>query len=90
MSEYPFREPWGPEYVRPAPPVCPDCDCCTKALCEVGRTDPWGCIARFGSNNPEIRELVAACPCSAETTPGTEAYRAAQVRAAKRAEGEAR
>ena len=85
-DEYPFREPWGGEYVRPAPAVCPNCPCCTLALCEAGRADVFGCLGRLGDTDPEIRQRVAACPCSAETTEGTEAHRAAQVRAAKRAE----
>lgn len=82
FDDDPFPEPFGPEYVRPANPDCPNCPCCTAPLCEKGRTNPLGGCATYA--NTDARETVRGCPCSAETTPGTAAHRAAEIRARKR------
>lgn len=86
MNEYPFHEPFGPEYATPDPTRCPDCACCTRRLCMRGRATAWRCIGSTSATDDAERAAIAACPCSAETTPGTEAHRAAQVRAEQRAE----
>lgn len=71
-------EPFGPEYARPAQPDCPRCSCCTAALCERGQASTLRC---YGHVDDEHRFTVASCPCSAETTRHTAAWRMAQVRA---------
>lgn len=70
-------EPFGPEYVRPAPPPCPNCPCCSAALCQKGANSVMQC---HGHVDPAMVATVSACPCSAETTRGTHAWRAAQIR----------
>ncbi|MEC3995243.1 hypothetical protein VSR01_17540 [Actinacidiphila sp. DG2A-62] len=75
-------ESFGPEYVRPAQPDCPRCGCCTAALCEKGRHSIMRCN---GHVDDEHREMVGGCPCSAETTRHTAAWRAAQVRVTRMA-----
>ncbi|QNT94847.1 hypothetical protein HEP81_04574 [Streptomyces griseofuscus] len=73
-----FHEPFGPEYVRPKQADCPNCPCCSAALCERGRADVSRCE---GHTSDETRPTVADCPCSAETTPGTMAWHMARIRA---------
>ncbi|BBA98272.1 hypothetical protein RVR_4402 [Actinacidiphila reveromycinica] len=73
-------ETFGPEYVRPAQADCPRCACCTAALCDKGRNSITRCA---GSTPQEHRQTVEGCPCSAETTQRTAAWRAAQVRATR-------
>lgn len=70
-------ESFGPEYLRPAQADCPRCGCCTAALCEKGRTSFLGCRGHVDEGH---RETVTGCPCSAETTRDTAAWRMAQVR----------
>jgi hypothetical protein len=71
-------------WIDPSAGPCPNCDCCSARLCERGRAHAFGChwVATSGRN------LVRDCPCSAETTEGTEAHRAATARTAKRQETE--
>lgn len=73
----------GAEQLRPAQDDCLACGCCTRVLCEKGRTRAAGCADVAA---PESVEVVRECPCSAETTAGTAAYDAARVRAAMHAE----
>jgi hypothetical protein len=75
-------EPFGPEYLRPTQKDCPRCSCCTEALCERGRNSPLECR---GHTPAELQETVTGCPCSAETTRHTAAWRAAQVRVTRMA-----
>ncbi|GGZ23867.1 hypothetical protein GCM10010387_16390 [Streptomyces inusitatus] len=75
-------EPFGPEYIRPAQKDCPRCSCCTEALCQRGRDSVMRCVGHTGD---EARETVSGCPCSAETTRHTAAWRAAQVRVTRMA-----
>lgn len=77
-----MNEPFGPEYVRPAQRECPRCHCCSVDLCERGRNSVLQCQ---GHTSPEAREVVTGCPCSAETTKHTAAWRAAQVRVTRMA-----
>ncbi|WNI31456.1 hypothetical protein [Streptomyces sp. ITFR-6] len=65
-------ESFGPEYVRPAQADCSRCGCCTAALCEKGRNSVRRCA---GSTTDEHRTTVDGCPCSAETTQRTAAWR---------------
>ncbi|MFF0092785.1 hypothetical protein ACFYSF_22870 [Streptomyces canus] len=74
----PVHEPFGPEYVRPQNADCPDCECCTAALCAKGRANVTECA---GNVDGEMKERVANCPCSAESTRGTLAWRAGMIRA---------
>lgn len=74
-----YVEPFGPEYVRPAGAPCPDCECCTAALCARGRASVLRCVNHVDAE--ELKESVRECPCSAESTRGTLAWRAAMVRA---------
>ncbi|MFJ1606946.1 hypothetical protein ACIOHS_26785 [Streptomyces sp. NPDC088253] len=82
MSMYddgPVHEPFGPEYVRPKNADCPDCDCCTAALCAKGRASISECSGHV--DDAELLERVTGCPCSAESTRGTLSWRAAMIRA---------
>ncbi|MFJ6561999.1 hypothetical protein ACIQMV_19485 [Streptomyces sp. NPDC091412] len=74
----PFHEPFGPQYVRPPQGPCPNCPCCTAALCERGRASVLECAGHAGD---EHKATVRHCPCSAESTRGTLAWRAAMIRA---------
>ncbi|MCX4550538.1 MULTISPECIES: hypothetical protein [unclassified Streptomyces] len=69
-------EPFGPEY-RPVQTECARCGCCTAALCERGRNSTSRCV---GFTPDKHQATVDGCPCSAETTRRTAAWRAAQVR----------
>lgn len=75
-----LQETFGPEYVRPAQGDCPACGCCTAALCERGRHSLMRCA---GQTPVELRVTVQSCVCSAESTPGTTSWRAAQIRITK-------
>ncbi|MFJ3100306.1 hypothetical protein [Streptomyces sp. NPDC086835] len=79
-----MTETFGPEYVRPAAKVCPNCPCCTAALCEKGATSILECFGHTASR--DTLETVAGCPCSSEETQGTAAWRAGKLRATMRAE----
>lgn len=69
---------FGPEYVRPQNPDCPDCLCCTAALCERGRASVQRCAGHVDDGH---RSTVAGCPCSAESTHGSLAWRMLRIRA---------
>jgi hypothetical protein len=75
-------ETFGPQYVRPAQKDCPDCGCCTEDLCERGRNSVRRCT---GLTHADFRDTVSGCPCSAEATTHTAAWRAAQVRVTRQA-----
>ncbi|MFD3978359.1 hypothetical protein ACFWR6_07200 [Streptomyces griseus] len=70
-------EPFEPEYVRPAQQPCPDCACCTAALCERGRHSLQRCAGHVGD---AMRATVAECVCSAASTARTAAWMLDQVR----------
>ena len=70
-------ETFEPQYVRPAQKDCPSCGCCTEDLCERGRNSVRRCM---GLTHADFRDTVSGCPCSAEATTHTAAWRAAQVR----------
>lgn len=78
-----LHEPFGPEYVRPAQAPCPNCPCCSARLCEKGRNSVMQCHGHVADS--ETVAIVSACPCSAETTRGTHAWRVAQTRVVKHA-----
>lgn len=77
-----MSEPFGPEYVRPPQPDCPNCPCCSAPLCERGRASVMACAGACGD---EARETVRRCPCSSDLTAGTMNWRLGRLRAAKRA-----
>ncbi|MEU6595416.1 hypothetical protein ABZ923_40525 [Streptomyces sp. NPDC046881] len=82
MSMYddgPTDESFGPVYVRPANPDCPNCDCCTAVLCAKGAASVSECAGHV--DDAEVIERVTNCPCSAESTRGTLSWRAGMVRA---------
>ena len=56
-DEAPFPEPFGPEYVAPAPAACPHCPCCSARLCETG-----DCLTMAAAAD---KEIVKDCPCDA-------------------------
>ncbi|PWI09745.1 hypothetical protein DIZ27_14510 [Streptomyces sp. NWU339] len=67
------------------PPVrqpCPNCVCCTAALCERGQHDIGECMAH---TRPEFTVAVAGCPCSSAKTRGTHAWRVEMLRITKHA-----
>ncbi|MER6559799.1 hypothetical protein ABT300_19095 [Streptomyces sp. NPDC001027] len=74
--------PPEPQKLRPAQLPCPNCSCCSAVLCERGRNDIGECIAHTPADHAAT---VADCPCSAETTRGTHAWRAAMLRITKHA-----
>lgn len=77
-----MTETFGPVYQRPPSKECPDCSCCSAKLCERGRQSTMRCS---GLTDPSTVQLVSGCPCSAETTRLTHAWRAAQIRITKHA-----
>ncbi|MFB0617293.1 hypothetical protein [Streptomyces sp. AGS-58] len=79
-----YDEPFGPLYERPVSAPCPHCPCCAAQLCERGRTSVVQCHGQRLAD-PTMAAVVASCPCSAETTRGTHAWRRAQIRAVKQA-----
>ncbi|MGE7437991.1 hypothetical protein [Kitasatospora sp. NPDC001175] len=72
-----FHEPWGPEYVQPAPADCPGCGCCTARLCKQaknvsGFTQPdlagatgIPCEYLVDNRDREAVDQVRGCPCTA-------------------------
>ncbi|MER6632275.1 hypothetical protein ABT301_29345 [Streptomyces sp. NPDC000987] len=78
-----YNEPFGPMYLRPAQAPCPNCPCCSARLCEKGRNSIMQCHGHV--SDPAMMAAVGACPCSAETTRGTHAWRVAQIRVVKHA-----
>jgi hypothetical protein len=84
MTEDEFPEPFGPVYVRPESKECPDCPCCSAALCERGRQSVMRCSGQH-LRDDSLRQIVSGCPCSAETTEGTHAWRAAWIRITRHA-----
>lgn len=72
-----MNELFSPEYVHPEQAACPDCGCCTTALCARGRVSVHECR---GLTAPEFAETVYGCPCSSSTTHGTHAWRADRIR----------
>ncbi|MBK3625461.1 hypothetical protein JHN59_11505 [Streptomyces sp. MBT49] len=77
-----MTETFGPEYVKPQPQECPDCACCFATLCERGQLSTMRCA---GLTDASTMGLVSGCPCSAETTAGTHAWRAARIRITRHA-----
>ncbi|WTW95463.1 hypothetical protein OG216_19670 [Streptomycetaceae bacterium NBC_01309] len=75
-----MNESFGPEYVRPPQADCPDCDCCSAALCAKGRSSLMQCLGHVAT---DLRGTVANCACSAETTKHTASWRAAHIRATR-------
>jgi hypothetical protein len=76
MNDDVFPEPFGPLYERPQQAECPNCSCCSAMLCERGRQSTHRCS---GSTDATSMQLVSGCPCSAETTQGTHAWRARRI-----------
>lgn len=68
--------------LRPAQQPCPNCTCCTVALCERGRHDVGECMAH---TRPQFTVAVAGCPCSSAKTRGTHAWRVEMLRITKHA-----
>ncbi|MFJ3249167.1 hypothetical protein [Streptomyces sp. NPDC086782] len=77
-EDEPFHEPFGPQYISPPQADCPNCPCCTAQLCERGRASLLECRGHVDDSR---RAVVERCPCSAESTRGTLAWRAARIRA---------
>lgn len=67
MDDAPFPEPFGPIYQRPASPPCPDCECCSAALCGKARDEQSPCSA-FGDGGPGVMN-VNTCPCAPVGSP---------------------
>ncbi|WP_155353087.1 hypothetical protein [Acrocarpospora macrocephala] len=76
--------PDGHAWRRPAPDDCPDCDCCTAALCEGGRKSVFGCaflLSQADKADKAIWDRVSKCPCSSAEKSGTMAHALAEHRA---------
>ncbi|MFD8509632.1 hypothetical protein ACFV27_00600 [Streptomyces antimycoticus] len=82
MTDDDFHEPFGPLYERPKSKECPNCSCCSAKLCERGRQSTMRCS---GLTDTSTMQLASGCPCSAETTEGTHAWRAARIRITRHA-----
>ncbi|MEH0579018.1 hypothetical protein QBA54_32115 [Streptomyces sp. B21-108] len=78
-----IHETFGPEYLRPAQAPCLNCPCCSARLCEKGRNSVMQCHGHV--RDSATVAVVSACPCSADTTRGTHAWRVAQTRVVKHA-----
>lgn len=58
-------EPWGPIYVRPASTPCPNCPCCSAALCEKALADPWEGLRDCATHAARADwDIVKGCPCA--------------------------
>ncbi|XVV35052.1 hypothetical protein ACQPXT_13790 [Streptomyces sp. CA-100214] len=79
-----MTETFGPLYERPKSKDCPNCSCCSEALCERGRQSTMRCSGQH-LREDSTRQIVAGCPCSAETAEGTHAWRAAMIRIVRHA-----
>lgn len=77
------NEPFGPMYLRPTQAPCPNCPCCSARLCEKGAASAMQCYGHV--SDPASVPAVSACPCSADTTRGTHAWRLSQIRVVKHA-----
>jgi hypothetical protein len=82
MTDDEFPQPFGPLYERPKSKECPNCSCCSEKLCEHGARSTMRCS---GLTDTDTMQLVSGCPCSAETTEGTHAWRAARIRITRHA-----
>ncbi|MFD9352191.1 hypothetical protein [Streptomyces diastaticus] len=71
-------DPYGVDQLQPVQDPCPACWCCSAALCGRGCVSVLECA---GSTHPDLRSLVTGCPCSAASTEGTAAWRAAMMTA---------
>jgi hypothetical protein len=60
----PTNDPLPPDdfhtWARPASPPCPDCECCTTALCELAITKDTACHWEGGQGGDFD---VSQCPC---------------------------
>ena len=64
LDDAPFPEPFGPIYERPASAPCPDCECCSAALCGKARAELAPCSA-FVDGGPDQGVMnVNTCPCA--------------------------
>jgi hypothetical protein len=54
-----FPERFGPIYERPPGAPCPDCECCTRRLCQLAAGNDIPCSQQ--SDDPQA---VAGCPCA--------------------------
>lgn len=61
-----YHEPFGPIAVRPQGEDCPDCQCCTRVLCEKARQAP--AILRSCQMYSHDADLVRGCPCPTRDT----------------------
>lgn len=84
MNDDEFPEPFGPQYVAPPSKDCPNCPCCSARLCERGRRSVMRCSGQR-LRDDSLMQLVSGCPCSAETTEGTHAWRLAQIKITRHA-----
>ena len=67
MSDYiPVSFPAPPDdvhiWARPASPPCPDCTCCSAALCELARGDRSACWLVGDHGSPGVMDTTS-CPC---------------------------
>lgn len=67
----PLEDPEGHQWVRPASPPCPHCDCCSAELCQKA-VDGHMLCAHYVSRGPGVAD-VSQCRCSANTADEDEA-----------------
>ncbi|MFD7319243.1 hypothetical protein [Streptomyces sp. NPDC059883] len=58
-----MTETFGPDYVPASNGPCPNCPCCSAALCEHSQEVGWGC--EHHAEDDEQRQALKTCPCSA-------------------------
>lgn len=64
--------PDGHAWMKPAPDDCPNCDCCTAALCEKAVRLVAECWIYLSGADDETVKRVRECPC--DRAPGTPAH----------------
>lgn len=71
MTYIPVNDPAPPDdfhtWARPAPPPCPDCECCTAALCERAIERDTAC---HWEGQPGGDFDLSRCPCWRPTDAG--------------------
>jgi hypothetical protein len=61
----PLLDPEGHRWVRPGSTPCPNCPCCSAALCEKARTDPWEGLRECAFHAARADwDTVKDCPCA--------------------------
>lgn len=64
VEDHSLEAPEGHRWMKPAPNDCPNCPCCTLALCQKATATLGECFMYLGSNaDDQVRDAVWDCPC---------------------------